>query len=355
MPKTRNDFKPETPPWLIEDWFPLGHRGMDTAPEGSFKTILGCWLAVCIASGTPVFGHPVNKGPVLIVDEETPENSLSYHLDRFSQGLGYRYCDLPVHILPMQGFRFGRKTKMDELLTAVNAIDPVFIRLDSLLAMLPSGRQAYSENDCHLGETIRDDLNKLLTSQRSLLLAAHAKKYVSDLTLDELHEKAMQSIVRGHGSIVGEGCDTGYILMKISEHPEPTRFCIITRVRRQAIPSKKTIYIEMKEEKYGEGWARLEEIPARKLPPSLSAMEIYPLFKVPDRKGNMNHSSQWILRNMAFRSKHFCRAGVEELLKRKIIIERGPQNYKLNPKMISQCDHDYTKMLDPNIQNSHIG
>ena len=182
-PKTRKDFEGETPPWLIEDWFPLGHRGMDTAPEGSFKTILGCWLAVCIASGTPVFGHPVQQGNVLMVDEETPENSLNYHLDRFSRGLGYKYSDLPIYILPMEGFRFGRKTEMDKLLKVVNAIDPVFLRFDSLLAMLPSGRQAYSENDCHLGEVVRDDLGKLLSPHRSLLLSAHSKKICSRLNL----------------------------------------------------------------------------------------------------------------------------------------------------------------------------
>ena len=97
-PKTRQDFEPETPPWLIEDWFPLGHRCMDTAPEGSFKTILGCWIAVCIASGTPVFGQPVQQGHVLIVDEETPETSLTYHLERFSMGLDIKYKDLPLSI-----------------------------------------------------------------------------------------------------------------------------------------------------------------------------------------------------------------------------------------------------------------
>jgi len=212
--------------------------------------------------------------------------------------------------------------------------------------MLPSGRQAYSENDCHLGETIRDDLAKLSSPQRSLLLAAHTKKYVAELTMDEIQEKEMQTLVRGHSSIVGEGCDTGYIIKKISEHTDPTRFCIFTRVRRQAIPAKKTIYVEMKEERYGEGWARLEQIMPNKLPPSFPAMEIYPLIK----SSNNTCSSQWILRNMAFCSKRFCNAGVKELLKRKVITESGPQKYELNLKMINQCEHDYLRILDPNLQ-----
>ena len=346
MRKVAEDFELDPPPWLIDNWFPLGHRGMDTAPEGSFKTILGCWFAVCIASGSPIFGNPVLQGNVLIVDEETPEISLDYNLERFSQGLGFRYSDLPIYKSSMVGFRFGRKVELSKLVSLIKAVEPVFIRMDSLLAMLPGGRQSISENDCHLGETVRDDLSRILPPNCSLLLAAHSKKFVSELTLEDLPQYAMQSLVRGHGSIVGEGCDTGYILKKISEHPEPTRFCIITKVRRQAIPSSKIRYIEMVEQNYGEGWARLEEIPARKIPPSKEAKEIFPLFNTADGKGNYNHSSQWILRTMAFHGKRYCRNGTEELLRRKAIVQTAPQNYEINEKRGSQCDPDYLRMLE---------
>ncbi len=347
MPKTLKDFDLETPPWLVEDWLPFGHRCMDTAPEGSFKTILGCWIAVCVASGTPLFGQPVHQGNVMLVDEETPELSLNYHLERLSNGLGLRYKDLPIYTLNMSGFRFDRKVQMENLLKSVRAIDPVFIRLDSMLAMLPGGRQSQSENDCHLGEIIRDNLNQLTSPTRTILLAAHSKKYIAGLTLDEIKEMQMQEIVRGHSSIVGEGCDTGFIIKKISEHPRPTMFCIITIVRRQAIPAGRIRYIELKEERYGEGWARLEEISPDKLPPSDAAIDVFPIFKVPDSKGNYNHSSQWILRTMAFCDRKYCRAAIAELLDRKAVVETGPQNYEMNPKRASQCNPDYLKVIDP--------
>lgn len=346
LTKTINDFELEPPPWLIEDWLPLGHKGMDTAPEGSFKTILGCWMAVCIASGNPIFGQPTYQGKVMMVDEETPKSSLEYHLERFSLGLGLRYKDLPIYVFSMQGFEFGRKTKMNKLFNLINSIDPVFIRMDSLLAMMPSGRERFSENSDIIGITVRNDLNKILEG-RSILLAAHSKKFIAELSLDELIEMEMTSIVRGHSSIVGEGCDTGYILKKISEHPNPTRFCIITKVRRQAIPANRLRYIEMVEESYGHGWARLEEIPAKKLPPSEIEKELFKLFKVPDGKGNYNHSSGWIRRTCAFYTMRECRFGIVELLKRKAIVETGPQNYEANQKRGSMCDPDYLKMLDP--------
>jgi len=345
MPKTRKDFQPETPPWLIEDWFPLGHRCMDTAPEGSFKTILGCWIAVCIASGTPVFGQSVYQGNVLLVDEETPETSLTYHLERFSIGLGTKYKELPIYKYCMKGFRFGRKTELSKLLETVLKIEPVFIRMDSLLAMLPSGRQAVSENDCHLGETVRDSLNELLSPHCTILLAAHSKKYIAELPLFELADMAMQTIVRGHGSIVGEGCDTGIVLKKISTNPLPTRFCIITKPRRQAIPFNTIRYIEMKEQRYGEGWARLEEISPDILPPSELAKTLYPIFEVRDKKGSLNHSSQWISRTYAFLTRNECKLGIRELLERRVIIERSPQNYCKNPNMFTECSIDYLEDL----------
>ncbi len=320
---------------------------MDTAPEGSFKTIWGCWLAVCIASGTPVFGHPVNQGNVMIIDEETPKTSLEYHLERFSCGLGLRYKDLPIYSFSMEGFKFSRKTEIIKLLKLVNVIEPVFIRMDSLLAMMPSGRQRISENSDNIGETIRDDLNQLLSEKRCILLSAHSKKYIAELPLDVLREMEMQSIVRGHSSIVGEGCDTGYVIKKISENPKPTRFCIITKIRRQAIPSSYIKYIEMVEQSYGEGWARLEEIPIKKLPPSELAIELFKLFKVPDGRGNYNHSSQWVRRTCAFNTMRECKFGIRELLIRKAITETGPQNYEVNQKRAVQCDPDYLKLLDP--------
>jgi len=155
----------------------------------------------------------------------------------------------------------------------------------------------------------------------------------------------MQSIVRGHSSIVGEGCDTGFIIRKISEQPEPTRFYIITKVRRQAIPANRAILVEMKEEQYGNGWARLEKITLDMLPPTIQAKEIYPLFKIPDGRGNFNHSSEWIKRKMAFRNGEFCRLGIEELLHQKVIVGTEPQNYELNQKRASQCNQDYLQRL----------
>jgi len=351
--KTLADFKPEVSKWLIEDWFPLGHRIMDTAPEGSFKTMLGCWVAVCIAAGIPIFGHEVTQGPVLIVDEETPEGSLDNLLIRFSKGIGCKLEKLPIWRVVMTGFRFGRKTEMDKLLKMIEAVNPVFIRMDSLIAMLPSGRQALNENDCHLGETIRDDLINILNTcdtKCSILLSAHSKKYITGISLHELEEYEMSRIVRGHGSIVGEGCDTGLIIKKISER-DPTRFAIMTRPRRQAIPADGLMLIELEEEHYGEGWARLKRLPINRMAPTSNAKSLYPVFNLKDKHGQfLTYKEDKVMRTCAFKTKAECKEGVTELLRRKVLVNGDAvRSYTLNPYLDKEADKDYLDML----RNSH--
>ena len=348
--KTADDFRPEELKWLIDDWFPLGHRGMDTAPEGSFKTMNGLYIAVCVASGNNYFGHEVTQGPVLLIDEETPEASVNNHLVRFSKGFGLKLEDLPIYRLHMTGFRFGRKEQLKKILKWVETIKPVFIRMDSMLAMLPTGREGIGENDSHIGETIRDDLIAILKTAGpnscSILLSAHAKKSLGPSSIQDLMDYDMSMIVRGHGSIVGEGCDTGYIIKRISER-DPTRYCIMVRPRRQAIPSGKPMLIEMKEEKYGKGWARLVEIDQRKLPPSKSAMALFPLFIVKDRHGYYeSYKEDKIIRTCALINRNECREGLIELWNRRVIVQGDHvRSYVLNPLLENEVDPEYLAIL----------
>jgi len=333
--------------WLIEDWLPIGHRVMDTSTEGSFKTMTGCYLSVCVAAGERFLGKNVRQGPVLIVDEETPEPDLKNHLQRFAQGFGCAsWKDLPITVKSMQRFKFDRKTELARLLKWVNDNKPVFIRIDSALACLPGGRQGMGENNAETGIAIRDDLNIILQEmpECSILLSAHSKKFAGELGLKQLKEYDMQSLVRGHGSIVGEACDTGLIIKKISEHPKPTRFVILTKARRRAVPMvAKDVYVELEEEDYGKGPARLKEIAPQVIPPSKPASDLYWIF---DAEEPVTAST--IVKKAAFYTKKENQMGVEELLERQVIVPAigEPFSYKLNPRLRTQVDKDYLAALD---------
>jgi len=264
---------------MIENYLPSGHKIMDTAIEGGQKTSYACGLAVDIASGHCHLGLPAQQGKVMIVDEETPTADLENWLDRFALGLGYGSYkdDLPIYVFSKLGFRFGRKELLDKLIEKVIEIQPSLIRMESLIAMLPGGRQGIVENDSGLGVTIRDDLEAILNAcpkGTSLMLSAHSKKPCADFSLDDFRKANMVSLVRGHGSIVGQGCDTGIAIKQVSKYPEPTIFVVLIKPRRRAIPIKE-LWVELKEAEYGKGWARLEKIAPTVPKPSLLERQLY--------------------------------------------------------------------------------
>ncbi|NQT72201.1 MAG: AAA family ATPase [Chloroflexi bacterium] len=341
--------------WLVEDWMPIGHKVMDTNTEGGFKTILGCWIAVCVASGNLFFGKKVKQGPVLMIDEETPYKDLTIHLERFSQGLGYKsWEELPITVRSMEGFRFGRKEDFNKLFKVIKEVKPVFIRFDSVLACLPGGREGMEENSDKTGIAMRDDLNRILDEvpECTIMIAAHAKKLVAEYSMAQLKESEMVSVVRGHGSIVGQACDTGLMIKKISEHPKTSRFVLITKPKRCAIPAAaKDVFVEIEEEAYGKGPASLKEISPMVIPPSKIAKDLFPLFSEDEaiKASKINSTA-------AFYTKKDNKMGVEELIERKVVTTPPgePFSYLLNRKRKKQADENYLTELEKVLTDREI-
>ena len=336
--RTAKDFVLATPSWLIDEWLPIGHRVMDIAPEGSHKTRLGVWIAICVAAGIPVFGMGTFQGPAIIFDEETPPASLDNIIYRFCRGLNIKYdASLPLYRFSMIGFRFGVKSELKNLLDIVKVIKPTFIRMDSLLAMIPNnGINGMGENFSRLGEIVRDDLTALLdatNNECTIMLSAHTKKMVSAMTLEEVVEAQPQTLVRGHSSIIGEGCDTAMCIHKEVER-DPTRFSLITKPRRLGIPvAKYPMLIELEEQEYSKGWARLTKIDNSLIPPTDSACSLYPYFAQRNASGGFYiRSSEEIVKKHAFLTKPQIREGVHELFSHKVIMnDSRPQMFIMNP------------------------
>jgi AAA domain len=330
--------------WLVKDLLPEGHKCMIATLEGGCKTFMLCWAAVCVASGNPMFGFDTKKGNVLMIDEETTPNTIHRRLNRFCQGIGLKGIeDLPNLIVkPMGGFRFARANS--EILKLIEDLKPALITIDSVLACLPGGRQGMGENSAETGIAIRDDLNKMLqvSPSSTILIAAHsAKTTVSQFDIEEYREAEMTSLVRGHGSIVGQACDTGFGLLKISEKPSPTRFVIIPKPRREAIPSPE-IFVELTEESYGNGWARLVKIAPVPIPPSQVAVDIFTLFK-----NEVTWSASQIKGKASGKyAAAEIRQGIEQLLRRQVIVTSSDNfTFDLNPDIERKADSEYLKKL----------
>ena len=141
----------------------------------------------------------------------------------------------------------------------------------------------------------------------------------------------MQLIVRGHGSIVGEACDTGLVIKKVSEWPERSIFVVTTKPRRSAIPmASGDVYVELKEESYGEGKAWLERIEPIALTPSPMAKELFILFS---GDPTVVFSSSKIRYSIALDSPKDIKAGLMELVEHNIVKRDEKLHYYLNKNL----------------------
>jgi hypothetical protein len=208
---------------------------------------------------------------------------------------------------------------------------------------LPSGRQGKGENNAETGIAVRDDLNKMLELSPgcSIILAAHSAKPVMYWELEDYKKVEMQALVRGHGSIVGEACDSGFGLMKISE--KPLRLTLIPKPRREPLPMKDT-FIEMEEAEYGKGWAKLVKIMPTPTPPSPVAVDISSIFLSSEKEVEI--AAQDIRQKaQAIYTPSELRQGVEQLRRKRFIVPTKDRfTFQINPTD-KEIDQEYIKQL----------
>ena len=346
--------------YLVEPIFIQGHKIMVAAVEGSAKTWLLTGTAIHVAAGEPLLGMEVNQCSVLMLDEETPIATLKNRLNRLASGLGYQtYEALPIVLRPKREFRFGSKSSLSEIaypsikaaLKGSTDAKHLLITMDSHIAMLGATTHSHAENQDTAGRRLGETLENIQTFCRdkykvtaTVLLATHAKKGVTDYDIEDIKGSEMQELVRGHGSIVGLGCDTGFVLKKISDNP--LRGVLIPKPRREAVPMEE-IYWELQEESYGHGWAKLVRIEPVPIPPSELAVRLYSLFKNNPKRV---YPSQELSRLMTMYDPSDRRLAVYHLQKHKIIVSTAekPFDYQLTPDHVQQGEfnQEYTDQLE---------
>ncbi len=194
------------------------------------------------------------------------------------------------------------------------------------------------------------DLDTMLheMTDGTTLINAHCKKMMGELSIKSLRAYDMVDLVRGIGTIVGQVCDTGFLIRKISEHPEPTRFIIITKSRRRAIPMvAHDVYVELVEQEYGKGWARLEQIDPVIIPPSRIAKDLFVLFD----KVDGGCTAQKVVGQAAIYTKAEVRDGIYELKSHRVIVPTAAFTWGKNPKVTEDVDGDYLAKL---VGNSYV-
>lgn len=91
---------------LIEGIAPEGVVAFVAGEPKVAKTYQALYYAMCVASGSKVFGHfAVKQGPVVVVCEEDTEKQLRRRVWWLARGLGVNPRTLPMRIAAMKGFR----------------------------------------------------------------------------------------------------------------------------------------------------------------------------------------------------------------------------------------------------------
>lgn len=89
---------PEPPKFIMPDWLPCGYATLFAGHGGVGKSGIALHLAVCIASGTPFFGAPVERRRVLYLSCEDRESVLHWRLARITSHLDISLSSLRGHL-----------------------------------------------------------------------------------------------------------------------------------------------------------------------------------------------------------------------------------------------------------------
>ena len=116
------------PVFLIENVLIEGTIILLGSYAGKGKTVLALSLARSVCDGFPWLGRfkVSRKGPVLLVNEESPSSVLKVYTTAFEE-------QDPLYVTHFQEVRIDSATGCAELVEAIREIDPVLVIIDSLI------------------------------------------------------------------------------------------------------------------------------------------------------------------------------------------------------------------------------
>jgi hypothetical protein len=156
------------PEWLIEGLIVENTLCLLSAYSGVGKSVLTLTIARSICDGFPLFGEfKVNRtGPVLIVDEETPQAFLK---DRVLK-IGFRPDD-PVAFLHFAGVRLDDPKAFDLLMATIEEEKPILVVIDPLIRC-----HTRKENDSSEMRDVMANLRKLANTPTTVIVVHHFNK-----------------------------------------------------------------------------------------------------------------------------------------------------------------------------------
>lgn len=203
---TLNDvFEYPEPTFIIDQILIEGTVSVLGAYTGVGKSIVSLSIIKSILTGDPLWGRysVIKKGPVLLVDEETPKPFLRERVEKmvFDE-------KLPIYFLHFQDVRLDTDEHYKALMARVEEVKPILIVIDSLIRV-----HRQKEDDSMQMSYVVGRLRKIANWGTTVLVVHHHKKGQGPLS----------QRLRGSSDIPG-GIDIEYALMRMDDY---LQFCSV--------------------------------------------------------------------------------------------------------------------------------
>jgi len=214
---------------------------MVLAQAGVGKSLLLEYIAICLVFGVPFCGFKTVEGDVLLIDQDTPTDTLHRRLLRFGQALGLK----PKHQLftkSMGGYLLSDGT----LMSIINEYPSVkLIVIDSLHSVCGKLNPNYT-SDMNRWAILKE---KCLHPEATILVNHHiSQKW--ELNVEALMNGDANRLAMGNSAIIQQ-CDSYYIVGARAEEGKTNLIYLRPVSKRVSIPTS-PIVLKMIENGQGE-------------------------------------------------------------------------------------------------------
>jgi hypothetical protein len=192
-------FEYPQPTYLVNPILIEGTVSVLGAYTGTGKSIAALSIIKSILTGEPLWGkyHVIKTGPVLLIDEETPQSFLRERTSKMEFASG-----LPLYLLHFQDVRLDRDDFFNALMEKIEEVKPTLVVIDSLIRV-----HRLKEDDAVAMSLVVGRLRKIANYGTTLLVIHHHKK----------GEGPLAQKLRGSSDIPG-GVDIEYALLPIGDY-----------------------------------------------------------------------------------------------------------------------------------------
>ncbi len=154
--------------WLVDGMIPRDALSMIISQEGVGKSFFVESLSECVIHGSKFMGRDTNPSDVLLIDQDTPTNTLETRLKAFHKGIREeQICDLYT-----KSFE-GCSLSDNSLLSAINRSDAEVVIIDSLHSV--SGK--LNTNSVKDMQALSKLKQRVLESGKTLIITHHISSH----------------------------------------------------------------------------------------------------------------------------------------------------------------------------------